>query len=124
MVADSTKELHNFAKRLKLSRSWFQGGVGGKAPHYDLTNTKRRVAISLGAIEIDSIALARMIRCYRLKWAAEEYAKAKIAMTKCMNSKMKLTCVRCAKYRNGVCPVYVAYCNKWACLQANLKVGK
>ncbi len=42
------EELHAFAKRLGLKRSWFQGG---RHPHYDLTGSKRVQAIQLGAVQ-------------------------------------------------------------------------
>ena len=43
--------LHAFAKGLGLKRQWFQDG---RWPHYDLTSTKRMVALAHGAIPIDS----------------------------------------------------------------------
>lgn len=39
-------ELHAFASRLGLRRSWFQDG---RVPHYDLTPGKRVLALKLGA---------------------------------------------------------------------------
>ncbi len=42
------EELHTFAERLGLRRKWFQDG---RHPHYDLTYTKRLIAIRLGAKE-------------------------------------------------------------------------
>lgn len=50
MVSDDLIELHAFAKRLGLRREWFQDQ--GRFPHYDISQTKRRLAINLGAIEI------------------------------------------------------------------------
>jgi hypothetical protein len=46
MVADSLRELHMFAGKLKLGPSWFQGS------YYFLTPTKRRMAIRAGATEL------------------------------------------------------------------------
>ena len=40
-------ELHKFARRLGLKRSWFQD----RRPHYDLTRRMRERAIRLGAKE-------------------------------------------------------------------------
>lgn len=45
-------ELHEFARRLGLRRSWYQGGKK-HFPHYDLTKNKRRQAIELGATDIE-----------------------------------------------------------------------
>jgi len=61
LIADSPVELHEFAARLGLQRSWFQ--AFGRLPHYDLTAGKRRRALALGAHQISDRALvARMDR--------------------------------------------------------------
>jgi len=55
LFADTPGELHAFAARLGLRRSWFQPGPargdGSPSPywHYDLTAGKRRQALRLGA---------------------------------------------------------------------------
>lgn len=61
LVADSRDELHAFADQLGLRREWFQDPVltgkplarpGSRAAenwHYDVTESKRRQAIALGA---------------------------------------------------------------------------
>ena len=64
LVADTTDELHTFARRLRLKRVWFQAGT---LPHYDLTGSKRKMAVMLGAEAISDKRLAEMIRGYRLK---------------------------------------------------------
>lgn len=59
LVADTLPELHEFARRLGLKRSWFQNK---RMPHYDLTRSKREQALRLGASEInnkDFVALMR-----------------------------------------------------------------
>ncbi len=62
LVADTEKELHQFAKILYLKRSWFQNKT---TPHYDLTVGKRKLAIAKGAIAISDKKLVEMIRKYR-----------------------------------------------------------
>lgn len=64
LTADTPEELHEFAAKLGLKRSWFQKpkGLGGKPVvpsslkaqmwHYDVTDAKRELAISLGATPI------------------------------------------------------------------------
>lgn len=47
MVADDTNELHEFAKKLGLKRSWYQ--TSASYPHYDITTTNRSKALLLGA---------------------------------------------------------------------------
>ncbi len=49
MYADSLEELHDFAKKLGLKRSWFQETK--LLNHYDLVLSKRKLAVKLGAIE-------------------------------------------------------------------------
>ena len=53
MSADSMEELHEFANRLGLKRSWFQDAGG--IPHYDLTESKRRQALAMGAVHLDDV---------------------------------------------------------------------
>ena len=50
MFADSLDELHAFALRIGLRRSWFQND---KLPHYDLNPSRRCAALRAGAIELD-----------------------------------------------------------------------
>jgi hypothetical protein len=47
LVADSLDELHIFARKLGLRPSWFQ--VNASYPHYDITESLRQRALSLGA---------------------------------------------------------------------------
>lgn len=60
-------ELHAFAARIGLRRSYFQPGKLGTRPdpagdHYDVTEPKRRQAIRGGAVEIDRDGLLRLMR--------------------------------------------------------------
>jgi hypothetical protein len=51
LQADSVEELHAFAARLGLRRSWFQARAGRpELEHYDVTESKREQAIRMGAI--------------------------------------------------------------------------
>lgn len=45
----SVEELHEFAKKIGLKRSWFQDR---RIPHYDITKGKRFQAIKNGAKEL------------------------------------------------------------------------
>lgn len=53
LFADSLDELHEFARKLGLKRSYFQ--AGSIVPHYDLTGNKRREAVEKGAREIVNV---------------------------------------------------------------------
>lgn len=48
LLASSLEELHAMARELGLKRAWFQDR---RYPHYDLTASKRALAIQAGAIE-------------------------------------------------------------------------
>lgn len=55
MVSDeSADELHAFAAKLGLRRSWSQERPKSSAHHYDLVPSKRALAVMLGAVEISS----------------------------------------------------------------------
>lgn len=60
LLADSVEELHEFAAKLGMKRSWFQMSRMG-LPHYDLVASRRAKAVKLGAIEINRNQLCEMI---------------------------------------------------------------
>lgn len=62
MVADTVDELHMMAATIGLRRSWFQPQ---SSPHYDLTCTKRRLAIENGATPLNRIDIVNKIRDLR-----------------------------------------------------------
>ncbi len=73
LIADTNEELHALAVRLGLKRAWFQKTTG--APHYDLTASKRALAVSLGAIELDDRPFHAILRRWR------EAARAQLLTT-------------------------------------------
>jgi hypothetical protein len=70
MAADTLPELHSFALRIGLRVTWFQDG---RHPHYDLTTSKRGVAVAYGAQEVSSRGLLRVTQACK---AAIDKAKA------------------------------------------------
>jgi len=50
-------ELHAFAAKLGMKRAWFQDHPILK--HYDLTPSKRALAVKLGAVEVSGVEQAR-----------------------------------------------------------------
>lgn len=56
LTADTVEELHVFAKRIGMRRSWFQPK---SSPHYDLTPSRRERAIALGAVFVPAKEQAR-----------------------------------------------------------------
>ena len=57
LLADTDDELHAFADRLGLKRSWHQK-PGTAISHYDVTEPKRQQAIALGAVQIGYMSRA------------------------------------------------------------------
>src|SRR5258708_36273994 len=67
LPADTQEELHEFAARLGLRRSYFQPGkpVAGKPSpfwHYDLTEGKVRQALALGAEMVSARDITALMR--------------------------------------------------------------
>jgi hypothetical protein len=60
MMADSLEELHDMAEKIGMKRKWFQNHP--KYPHYDVSLTRRKLAIEYGAQEITSKDLVKMMR--------------------------------------------------------------
>lgn len=63
LVADTLDELHGFAHRLGLKRTWFQDKAS--YPHYDVTISVRSRAFALGALPADKATL--LACCRKLK---------------------------------------------------------
>jgi hypothetical protein len=60
MVSDvGEEELHEMALRIGLKREWFQCRPKASTAHYDVTPSKRALAVRLGAVEVSSRELAR-----------------------------------------------------------------
>lgn len=53
MWADSDQELHAFARRLGLQRSWHQAPPAARWSHYDISLTKKAEALAMGAVLTD-----------------------------------------------------------------------
>lgn len=51
LVADTVEELHAVADAIGLMRLWFQNIPQHSAPHYDLTEGKRHMALRAGALD-------------------------------------------------------------------------
>lgn len=61
MLADTEEELHAMADKIGVKRKWFQKHAS--APHYDICQTKRELAVSYGAIQVsDRKHLVEIIR--------------------------------------------------------------
>jgi len=53
LMADTEQELHDMANRIGIARKWCQHeGLGQGHVHYDIAMSKRKLAISYGAVPI------------------------------------------------------------------------
>lgn len=59
MIADAEAELHAMADKIGIARKWYQGD------HYDISLSKRSLAISFGAIEVTQLELGCMVLVQR-----------------------------------------------------------
>ena len=67
MLADTPAELHAMADRICVARHWYQHQAS--TPHYDVCKSKRALAISFGAIEVDRAGMTQAIRKIRASGA-------------------------------------------------------
>jgi hypothetical protein len=76
LLADTDEELHAFADQLGLRRSWHQK-PGTAISHYDVTDTKRELAIRLGAVPINYMGeqSRALIRRKRAEFAGHSTAE-------------------------------------------------
>jgi hypothetical protein len=67
LFADCLEDLHLFASKLGMKRSWFQNDP--RLPHYDLTPERRAHAVVLGAQEVTRRELAHFMKAHRgVRW--------------------------------------------------------
>lgn len=52
MLADSDDELHEMAARIGVARRWHQAPPKASSSHYDIAQSKRKLAVAAGAVEI------------------------------------------------------------------------
>jgi hypothetical protein len=69
------EELHAFAAKLGLRRSWFQPAASGL--HYDLTASKRALAVRFGAVELEDRPFHAILK----RWRDDALAAVKAAAT-------------------------------------------
>lgn len=59
MIADSPDELHRMAAKIGIQRQHFQDK---NIPHYDVCQSKKKLAMQLGAREVSSRELVKIAR--------------------------------------------------------------
>jgi len=60
MLADTEQELHDMADKIGVARRWHQY-AGTPKSHYDICLSKRAIAVSLGAKEIEMRETAQIV---------------------------------------------------------------
>lgn len=65
MIADTPGELHAMAGAIGIARQWFQEPPHASFWHYDIAQTKRALALELGAIDCDRNAFVAALRRIR-----------------------------------------------------------
>jgi hypothetical protein len=63
MIADTLKELHEMADKIGVQRKWFQDN--SDHPHYDISQSKKALAIQYGAVSVDVRELVEIIKSKR-----------------------------------------------------------
>jgi hypothetical protein len=66
MIADTTEELLEMCDKIGVQRKWIQQ-QGTANEHFDIAISKRKLAVTHGAIEVDMYELVRKIQARRKK---------------------------------------------------------
>ena len=64
MIADSTGELLAMADRIGVARRWLQH-AGTTREHFDISLSKRALAVRAGAVEVPRLELGRIVLARR-----------------------------------------------------------
>lgn len=75
LIATTEPELHRMAKRIGVARQWFQEKPSGN--HYDITMSKRKLAIEYGALEVTMVQLISICWClkHKVRFDSPEHAE-------------------------------------------------
>ncbi len=68
MIADTPHELHTMANAIGMPRRWFQEPPAASFPHYDISLSKRALALKHGAIDCDRNTFVGHVRRLRLAY--------------------------------------------------------
>lgn len=71
MTADTREELDAMADKIGMKRQWIQY-PGTWKEHYDVTLSKRKLAVNAGALEVDALEHTRTFMNPRRKAALEK----------------------------------------------------
>jgi hypothetical protein len=83
MLADTPEELHAMASAIGLKWQWYQSPLlGASFPHYDLSLTRRALAVAKGAKEISRRECGEYMRATRNKLVTQKETWASAGWTK------------------------------------------
>lgn len=74
MYADTLEELHTMARQIGHRREWFQG-QNPEFPHYDLTATRRQLALKYGAVNTSKLHMVEFVRRNRTQILEQQKGK-------------------------------------------------
>tara|TARA_Y100000815_G_scaffold259347_2_gene269706 strand:- start:145 stop:489 length:345 start_codon:yes stop_codon:yes gene_type:complete len=77
MIADNILDLFDMAKIIGMRAEWFQPG---SFPHFDVSVTRRRLAIQNNAIIVDRRSLVQHMRQYRERLKEDENESRALAL--------------------------------------------
>lgn len=63
LIADTLDELHAMAEKIGLKREWFQDKAS--TPHYDVSISRKKAAVALGAKVLDRREFVAVIKRLR-----------------------------------------------------------
>lgn len=73
MIADSTEELLEMADRIGVQKKWIQH-AGRHSEHFDISMSKRALAVQHGAKEITMMELGRILRARNPRFSGSQTA--------------------------------------------------
>lgn len=71
MIADTPSELHAMADEIGMKRQWYQSPEKVSFPHYDLSLSRRALAVAKGAKEISRQELSEYMKRTRASMIAQ-----------------------------------------------------
>jgi alkylhydroperoxidase/carboxymuconolactone decarboxylase family protein YurZ len=78
MIADTLPELHAMAQAIGMDRAWFQPL---SFPHYDVSLSRRALAVERGAVEVDKYRLVEIMKAKRASgWTDAELSEIRAAI--------------------------------------------
>jgi len=66
MIADTPTELRGMADQIGVALKWFQSSAS--APHFDISQSKKRLAIAAGAVELARGPFVDAVKRIRVTW--------------------------------------------------------